>query len=115
MGVAVAWAFSLVQDKLTGWRGEALGFQVMLLRLLLPFGVYLLAEHLAVSGILAVVAAGVTVDFTDRHRSGDLVGRMRARGLRAMMEFVFNGLIFLLLGLQLPQFIGGPLRAPTKA
>ena len=115
VGVAVAWAFSWVQDKLISWRGEALGFQVMLLRLLLPFGVYLLAEHLAVSGILAVVAAGMTVDFTDRNRSGDLVGRMRARGLRAMMEFVFNGLIFLLLGLQLPQFIGGPLRVAYQS
>ena len=115
VGVVVAWAFSWVQDKLTDWRGEALGFQVMLLRLLLPFGVYLLAEHLAVSGILAVVAAGMTVDFTDRHRSGDLVGRMRARGLRAMMEFVFNGLIFLLLGLQFPQFIGGPLRVAYQS
>jgi Na+/H+ antiporter len=115
VGVAAAWAFGWVQDKLTGWRGEALSLQVMLLRLLLPFGVYLLAEHLAVSGILAAVAAGMTVDFTDRHRSGDLAGRMQARGLRAMIEFVFNGLIFLLLGLQLPQFIGRPLRAAYQS
>jgi NhaP-type Na+/H+ or K+/H+ antiporter len=99
VGVAVAWAFSWVQDELTGWRGEAPSLQVVLLRLLLPFGVYLLAERLAVSRILAVVAAGMTVDFTDRHRSSNLAGRMQARGLRAMIEFVFNGLIFLLLAL----------------
>jgi monovalent cation/hydrogen antiporter len=115
VGVAVAWAFGWVQDQLTGWRGEALSLQVTLLRLLLPFGVYLLEEHLAVSGILAVVAAGMAVDLTDRHRSGDLAGRMRARELRAMIEFVFNGLIFLLLGLQLPQFIGRPLRAAYQS
>ena len=55
--------------------------------------------HLAVSGILAVVAAGVTVDLTDRHRSGALASRMQMRELRTMIEFVFNGLIFLNLAL----------------
>ena len=47
VGTAVAWLFGWVQDKLIGWRGEALSVQVVLLRLLLPFGVYLLAERLA--------------------------------------------------------------------
>jgi monovalent cation/hydrogen antiporter len=110
LGVSVAWLFGWVQDKLSGWRGEELSVQLVLLRLLLPFGVYLLAEHLAFSGILAVVAAGVTVDLTDRHRSGALASRMQARELRTMIEFVFNGIIFLLLGLRLPEFIGRPLR-----
>jgi Na+/H+ antiporter len=115
VGVAVAWLFGWVQDKLISWRGEELSLQLVLLRLLLPFGVYLLAEHLAVSGILAVVAAGVTVDLTDLRRSGNLAGRMQARELRTMIEFVFNGLIFLLLGLQLPQFIGEPLRGAYQS
>jgi Na+/H+ antiporter len=115
LGVSVAWLFGWVQDKLIGWRGEELSVQLVLLRLLLPFGVYLLADHLAVSGILAVVAAGVTVDLTDRHRSGALAPRMQARELRKMIEFVFNGLIFLLLGLQLPEFIGRPLRGAYQS
>jgi monovalent cation/hydrogen antiporter len=109
VGVALAWLFSRLQDKLIGWQGETLSLQVVLLRLLLPFGVYLVAEHLGVSGILAVVAAGVVLDLTDLHRSNDLATRMQARGLRIVIEFVFNGAIFLLLGLQLPQFIGRPL------
>jgi NhaP-type Na+/H+ or K+/H+ antiporter len=107
----MAWLFGWIQDKFRGWRGEELSLQVVLLRPLLPFAVYLLAEHLAFSGILAVVAAGVTVDLTDLHRRGDLATRMQARGLRAMIESVFNGIIFLLLGLQLPQFIGRPFGA----
>ena len=111
LGFSVAWLFSWVQDKLIAWRGEELSLQLVLLRLLLPFSTYVLAEHLAVSGILAVVAAGVTVDLTDRHRSGALASRMQMRELRTMIEFVFNGLIFLLLGLQLPEFIGRPVRA----
>ena len=92
LGFSVAWLFSWVQDKLIAWRGEELSLQLVLLRLLLPFSTYVLAEHLAVSGILAVVAAGVTVDLTDRHRSGALASRMQMRELRTMIEFVFNGL-----------------------
>ena len=115
LGVSVAWLFGWVQDKLSGWRGEELSVQLVLLRLLLPFGVYLLAEHLAFSGILAVVAAGVTVDLTDRHRSGALASRMQTRELRTMIEFVFNGIIFLLLGLRLPEFIGRPLRGAYES
>jgi len=114
LGVSVAWLFGWVQDKLSGWRGEELSVQLVLLRLILPFGVYFLAEHLAFSGILAVVAAGVTVDLTDRHRSGALASRMQARELRAMIEFVFNGIIFLLLGLRLPELIGRPLRGTSE-
>ena len=111
LGFAVAWLFSWVQDKLIALRGEELSLQLVLLRLLLPFSTFALAERFAVSAILAVVAAGVTVDFTDRRRSGALASRMQMRQLRTMIEFVFNGLIFLLLGLQLPQFIGRPVRA----
>jgi NhaP-type Na+/H+ or K+/H+ antiporter len=66
-------------DQLARGRAE---LQLVLLRLLLPFGVYLLAEHLAVSGILAVVAAGVTVDLTDLRPSGNLAGRMQGRDQR---------------------------------
>ncbi len=54
---AAAWAF----DR---W-GQDSGVQI-LATLLLPFGVYLLAERLHGSGILAAAAAGVTMSFSDQ-------------------------------------------------
>ena len=115
VGAAVAWPFGWMQGKLIGWRGEALSLHTVLLTLLLPFGVYLLAEHLAVSGILAVVAAGMTLDLVGLQRSDSPAIRLQARGLWTMIEFVFNGAIFLLLGLQLPQLIAHPLRGAYQS
>jgi CPA1 family monovalent cation:H+ antiporter len=72
--------------------------------LLLPFAAYVLAERLEVSGILSAVAAGMMqswVDLLPRQTSTRLLNR----SVWTLLEFAFNGLIFLLLGLQLPDII----------
>ncbi|WED43845.1 Na+/H+ antiporter [Legionella cardiaca] len=70
-----------------------------LLLILLPFTAYLIAEKLGVSGILAAVAAGFTIDqagFLDR-----TLATMRIEGhfARGMIEAILNGAIFILLGI----------------
>jgi len=77
------------------------------LLLLLPFAAYLLAEHFDVSGILAAVAAGMTMNYTDVLKGGYVATRMQNGAVWSMVEFTFNGLIFLLLGLQLPGIVDG--------
>lgn len=74
----------------------------ILIFLLLPFGAYLAAEHFHFSGILAVVAAGFAGNwiFQDVHEA-EL--RIKSAAIIEMVEFTLNGLIFLLLGLQLPE------------
>ena len=74
----------------------------ILIFLLLPFGAYLAAEHLHCSGILAVVAAGFAGNWIlqDVHEA-EL--RIKSTAIIEMVEFTLNGLIFLLLGLQLPE------------
>jgi CPA1 family monovalent cation:H+ antiporter len=74
-----------------------------LLLLLLPFSVYFVAEKLEFSGILAAVAAGFTIDkagFLDRTMA---TMRIEGRFIWGMLDITFNGLIFILLGLYLPQ------------
>jgi monovalent cation/hydrogen antiporter len=74
------------------------------LTLLTPYLIYLPAEHLHVSGVLAVVTAGLYVG-THRHRifHDDLL--IEARGVWETMEFILNGLIFILIGFQLPAIL----------
>ncbi|SPY96479.1 Na(+)/H(+) exchanger [Proteus mirabilis] len=66
------------------------------------FASYLIAEHIGFSGILAAVAAGMTISKSGVIRNAPLAMRLRADSVWSMLEFVFNGLVFIMLGLQLP-------------
>ncbi|KEA21684.1 sodium:proton antiporter, partial [Pseudomonas aeruginosa C0324C] len=84
-----------------GWDDPATHVVLMLL---LPFASYMVAEHLGVSGILSAVAAGMMqswVDLLPRQTSTRLLNR----SVWSMLEFAFNGVVFLLLGLQLPDIM----------
>ena len=69
-----------------------------------------MGEKIGVSGILAAVAAGFATNFGDLDRSRFISERLQTEGTWSMVEATFNGAIFLLLGLQLPAIIGGPLQ-----
>jgi monovalent cation/hydrogen antiporter len=73
-----------------------------ILSLLMPYAAYLFAEALHVSGILAVVAAGLYMGSQDAR---DLsVGTRRHVGeVWTIVLYAFNGLVFLLLGLEIPE------------
>lgn len=102
-GIAVTWTYSKSLRLLSRWSDDD-ATQIVLL-LLLPFISYLIAEHLGVSGILAAVAAGMTIGRAGIMRDAPLNMRLRANGVWSMLEFVFNGMVFLMLGLQLPDVL----------
>ncbi|MFT4046536.1 MAG: Na+/H+ antiporter [Solimonas sp.] len=105
VGVLLGWALGAFQQWLSGWnRVEAQGSIAMVL--LLPFAAYLLAEELGVSGILAVVAAGMALNLRIAQRDPGAQTRIASTHIWAMIEYVLNGMIFVLLGLQLPDIIG---------
>jgi len=102
-GVALSWLVGRMRSWMIarGWDDPATHVVFMLL---LPFAAYVLAERLGVSGILSAVAAGMMqswLDLLPRQTSTRLLNR----SVWALLEFAFNGLIFLLLGLQLPDII----------
>lgn len=72
--------------------------------LLTPFALYFVAEHLHVSGVLAVVTAGLMVG-NQCERVFDHELYVEARAVWEMVEFVLNSLIFILIGFQLPVIL----------
>lgn len=72
--------------------------------LLLPFAVYSLAEHLHCSGVLAVVTLGMFLSWNSFFIfSAD--SRIQMGNFWEVIIFVLNGLVFLILGMQLPGII----------
>ncbi len=73
--------------------------------LLTPFAAYLLAETVQVSGVLAVLSAGL---YLSRHSSRffSSTTRLQANAVWNVLVFVLNGLLFLLIGLQLRHVLG---------
>lgn len=104
IGVGVTWGISTAQRWL--WRsfGEEPG-AALLVNLLTPFAAYLLAEHAQASGILAAVAAGITMSYVEM--TGRVSGSMRVQRTAVWdtVQFAFNGIIFVLLGEQLPGIV----------
>jgi monovalent cation/hydrogen antiporter len=70
------------------------------LTLLTPFAVYVLAQALGVSGVLAVLAAGLYLS-RQSSRMFSSNTRLQAYAVWAVLVFVLNGVLFLLIGLQL--------------
>lgn len=103
-GIAICWLYGRSLRLLSRWSGDDPATQTVLL-MLLPFASYLIAEHIGVSGILAAVAAGMTITRSGIIRQAPLAMRLRANSVWQMLEFVFNGMVFLMLGLQLPGIL----------
>ncbi|WOB77459.1 Na+/H+ antiporter [Brevundimonas nasdae] len=107
VGVLVTMAISYAKSFVSRRWGEDVGAQI-LVSLLIPFAAYLVAEELHTSGILAAVAAGVTMSFTER---GGIAGqsmamtRIRRSVVWDTVQFVANGIIFVILGEQMPSIM----------
>ncbi len=74
--------------------------------LLSSFGTYLLADYLSVSGILAVVTIGLYLGQRSSHIMSSET-RLMAVAVWDMVVFLLNGLVFILIGLQLQTIFGG--------
>lgn len=75
----------------------------MLIQILTPFVIYLITEELGFSGILAVVAGGI-VHAIERDRSESVLPELRvvSQNTWSVILFILNGLVFVILGLQIP-------------
>lgn len=105
-GVVVTLAITQAKAWVTRRFGEDSGSQV-LISLLIPFASYLAAEHVHCSGILAAVSAGVTMTFAEISRQALPATRMRRNSVWDTIQFTANGIIFVLLGEQIPLILAG--------
>jgi len=110
-GVAVTFAISRAHQFLTHRFGDDDGAPV-LINLLTPFGAYLAAEHLGTSGILAAVAAGITMSYIELGGSATPATRIRRNVIWDTLQFALNGVMFVLLGEQLPDIFRSALHPP---
>ena len=106
IGVAATWSISRIKEWVSRHFGEDSGSQI-LISLLIPFACYLLAEKIHCSGILAAVAAGVTMSFTENSGRSLASTRIRRTTVWDTIQFAANGIIFVLLGEQLPSILQG--------
>jgi CPA1 family monovalent cation:H+ antiporter len=106
VGAAVSALFSLLSVHLLrlGEGGDPAPGVVM--TLLIPFAAYLSAERFGLSGILAAVSAGMTMNYAKVVNAGSVASRVRGNSTWAMIDFVFNGMVFILLGQQFPHILG---------
>ena len=100
----------IVLGLVAGWLAEQFHKRVddapieITVSLLTPFAAYLSAERLGVSGVLAVVTAGL---YLGRRIPELLTFKTRLQGgpVWEMVEFLLNGFVFILIGLQLPEVL----------
>lgn len=103
-GVAMTLLVGFLKGRLTRWLGEEPGTEI-LISLLLPMGAYLLAEALHGSGILAAVAAGIAMSYTEQLGRALPATRLQRGAVWDTVQFALNGVIFVLLGEQFPSII----------
>lgn len=103
-GVAVGLAVGLIFYAVHRRLPTTTSIEIVL-TLVTPYCMYYAAEQFHVSGVLAVVSGGL---FLSSRRDQLLSYRSRIEGVNVWTNFVFvlNGLIFLLIGLQLPTIAG---------
>ena len=98
-------AKNLISERL----GEEAGSQI-LISLLIPFGAYQLAEHLGASGILAAVSAGITMSYSELSGRALASTRVQRTAVWDTVQFALKGVMFVLLGEQLPGILSGAMR-----
>lgn len=103
MGIVIGFVFSSINAML-GRLGYEDTVANVLYEVLTPFLVYLLAETFHVSGVLAVVAAGLVIALPRRQSNNALFARQKlvSDSTWKVISFLINGTIFVFLGMQLP-------------
>lgn len=78
----------------------------IVLSLIVPYAAYLAGEEAKASGVLAVVAAGLYLSRQSPRIFSPSV-RLQVTGVWEAMTFVLNGIVFVLIGLQMPYVLAG--------
>jgi len=96
IGLVVEWFENRIDD----------GPIEIVVSILVPYATYLGANALNASGVLAVIACGLYLSRKSSHFFSPSV-RIQANAVWESLTFVLNGLVFVLIGLQLPYVLGG--------
>lgn len=103
-GVAVGVAVAYGVRPLRRLRQDPLSSNAI--SLATPFAAFLLAESVHVSGVLAVVVAGLIIGHNMPYWASG-ASRLQTDAVWRLVDFLLEGFVFLLIGQQLPAVIGG--------
>jgi Na+/H+ antiporter len=103
-GIGIGLLLGRIMTTVERWISD--GELEMAVSLIVPYVAYLAAEELHTSGVIAVVACGL---FLSRRSTDYLSPTARLEILSAWkaLDFVLNGVVFVLIGLQLPYILAG--------
>jgi Na+/H+ antiporter len=96
IGIIVGWLEKFIDD----------GPVELVVSLVVPYAAYLAGEHAKASGVLAVVACGIYMSRKSTEFFSPAV-RLQVIGAWEALTFMLNGLVFVLIGLQLPYVLAG--------
>jgi Na+/H+ antiporter len=100
IGLAVGWLIAEVRKRVNDVNTE------LTISLFSAYGAFVPADHLGVSGVLAVVTAGIYLGF----RAPEIASpesRMQGFAMWSVLTFLLNATLFILIGLQLPVIVDG--------
>ena len=98
LGVAGGWAVAWLRRRLDDPLIE------VTVTILTPYVLFVAAEQLELSGILAAVVSGIWLGFRD-HELTDPATRLQAYGFWGVLTFILESLLFILVGLQFPDVL----------
>ena len=101
-GVLLGLIFAIVLTKII--RRVKDPTTITVISILFPMVIYIIAEELHISGVLAVVSSGLYLSWY----SFSLINfqtRFKMKEFWEVLTFILNGMIFILIGLQLPSLV----------
>jgi CPA1 family monovalent cation:H+ antiporter len=107
-GIVIGLLSALAIARTCNWLslrvGEEPGVQVVI-SLVIPFLAYVLAEAAHSSGILAAVCAGIAMSYVEAAGTGLATTRVQRTSVWETVHFSINGIVFIMLGEQLPKLL----------
>lgn len=105
MGIVVGLVIALVLYAVLRWLPTTPSIDTAL-SFTAPYLMYLTAEHFHVSGVMAVVSGGLFISYRS-HELFSHSSRLQSISMWSTATFVLNGLVFMLIGLELPTIMEG--------
>jgi monovalent cation/hydrogen antiporter len=104
VGIAIGLVIAVIVQKIERYLDD--GPIEIVLSIMVPYVAYLAAEAASASAVLAVVTCGLYLGRRESQLFSPSV-RLQAYGFWSALTFAMNGLVFVLIGLQLPFVLAG--------
>lgn len=104
-GIAIGLVLGLIFYAIYRWLPTNSNLDIAF-SLVLPYLLYLIAEEMHSSGVLAVVSGGLFISYKN-HFVINHSSRLKSNAVWPSIVFILNAVIFFVIGLQLTEIVGG--------